>query len=202
MNAMLDLHMNAFTDHDPPILICADLQTEYLTEGRSHAISDAEAIMSRCIELMGVWRDNLWPVVHLKRIAQAAWFNPASNLTSWITELKPKPGELAFEHPLPSAYSSARFAEYMSNIRNLRCVVLGFSLDETILSTVVEGFHRSHRYQVASDAVACRRGTADAASYKQSVVRVIGNFAGIEESARLVGASGKRVLSTNSTLLH
>jgi nicotinamidase-related amidase len=177
---------------DPPILVCADLQTEYLTEGRSHVITDAEAIMSRCLELMTLWRGNLWPVVHLKRIAQAAWFNPASNLTNWIAELKPRPGELAFEHPLPSAYSSTRCAEYMSNIRSIRCVLLGFSLDETILATVIDGFHRSHRYQVVSDAVACRRaGVGDAASYKLAIVKAIGNFAGIQASAELIGASGR-----------
>ena len=135
---------------DPPILVCADLQTEYLTEGRSHVIADAEAITARCLALMTLWRGNLWPVIHLKRIAQAAWFNPASNLTDWVAELKPRPGELAFEHPLPSAYSSSRFAEYMANMRNMRCVLAGFSLDETILSTVVDGFHRSHRYQVVA----------------------------------------------------
>jgi nicotinamidase-related amidase len=179
-------------EEDPPILVCADLQSEYLAEGRSHAISDAEAIMSHCLELMTLWRDNLWPVMHVKRIAQAAWFNPASNLTNWITEMKPRPGELAFEHPLPSAYSSTRFAEYMSNIRNIRCVVLGFSLDETILATVVDGFHRSHRYQVVSDATACRRvGVGDAASYKAAVVKVIANFARIKSIADLTGASGR-----------
>ena len=63
---------------DPPILVCADLQTEYLTEGRRHVIADAEAITARCRELMTLWRGNLWPIIHLKRIAQAAWFNPAS----------------------------------------------------------------------------------------------------------------------------
>jgi nicotinamidase-related amidase len=184
--------MIASLDDDPPILICADLQIEYLTEGRSHVITDADAIMSRCLELMTLWRDNLWPVMHLKRIAQAAWFNPASNLTNWIADMKPRPGELAFEHPLPSAYSSTRFAEYMSNLKCIRCVLLGFSLDETILSTVVDGFHRSHRYQVVSDAVACRHGgIGDAGSYKQSVVKVIGNFAGVLRSADLIGASGR-----------
>src|SRR6195256_3490107 len=182
----------AFVAEDPPILICADLQTEYLTEGRSHVITDAEAVTSRCQELLTLWRGNLWPVIHLKRIAQAAWFNPASNLTDWIADLKPRPGELAFEHPLPSAYSSTRYAEYMSNLRSIRCVLLGFSLDETVLSTVIDGFHRSHRYQVVGDAVACRRGSVgDAASYKQSVVTVIGNFAGILLSDELIGASGR-----------
>lgn len=174
---------------DPPILVCADLQIEYLTEGRRHVIADADAISSRCLELMTLWRNNLWPILHLKRIAQAAWFNPASNLTNWIADLKPRPGELAFEHPLPSAYSSTRFAEYMANMKNIRCVVSGFSLDETILSTVIDGFHRSHRYQIVSDAVACRRlGTGDAASYKMAVVKVVGNFAGVLESADLMQA--------------
>jgi len=174
---------------DPPILVCADLQIEYLTEGRCHVIADADAITSRCLELMTLWRNNLWPIIHLKRITQAAWFNPASNLTNWVADLKPRPGELAFEHPLPSAYSSTRFAEYMANMKNIRCVLSGFSLDETILSTVVDGFHRSHRYQIVSDAVACRRlGTGDAASYKMAVVKVIGNFAGIVESGELMEA--------------
>jgi len=182
----------ALLDEDPPILICADLQIEYLTEGRSHVITDADATISRCRDLMTLWRDNLWPVMHLKRIAQAAWFNPASNLTNWIAEMKPRPGELAFEHPLPSAYSSTRFAEYMSNIRSIRCVLLGFSLDETILATVIDGFHRSHRYQVVSDAVACRRAcVGDAASYKLAIVKAIGNFAGVAASVELIGASGR-----------
>jgi nicotinamidase-related amidase len=182
----------AFVPDDPPILVCADLQTEYLTEGRSHVIADAEAIISRCLALMMLWRDNLWPIIHLKRIAQAAWFNPASNLTDWIASLRPKPGELTFEHPLPSAYSSARFAEYMSNMKDIRCVLLGFSLDETILSTVVDGFHRSHRYQIVSDAVACRRpGIDDAAAYKMAVIKVIGNYAGIQGSADLAEAVGQ-----------
>ncbi|WP_407154299.1 isochorismatase family protein [Bradyrhizobium sp. STM 3557] len=188
----MDRDLSGAFDADPPILVCADLQGEYLAQGRRHLIADADAIMPRCLELMTLWRDNLWPVIHLKRIAQAAWFNPASNLTNWIAELKPQPGELTFEHPLPSAYSSARFAEYMSNMRSIRCLVLGFSLDETILSTIVDGFHRSHRYQVIADAVACRRpGVDDVVSYKAVVTKVIGNFAGVLESMDLTRASGR-----------
>jgi nicotinamidase-related amidase len=182
--------MMSSVDDNPPLLVCADLQIEYLTEGRRHVISDAERVTSRCQELLTVWRNNLWPIIHLKRIAQAAWFNPASNLTDWIADLKPRPGELTFEHPLPSAYSSARFAEYMANMKNVRCVLSGFSLDETVLSTVVDGFHRSHRYQIVSDAVACRRaGVGDAASYKMAVIHVIGNYAGILDCSDLTETS-------------
>jgi nicotinamidase-related amidase len=183
--------MPDFIHDDPPILICADLQVEYLIPGRRHVILDGDAATARGLELLTLWRDNLWPVMHLKRIAQAAWFNPASKLTDWIVELKPRPGEMTFEHPLPSAYSSARFADYTANIRNVRCVLLGFSLDETILATAIDGFHRSHRYQVVSDAVACRHpGHGDAADYKQSVMKVIGNFATIRLSGELIRTSG------------
>jgi nicotinamidase-related amidase len=170
---------------DPPILVCADLQIEYLAEG-----ADTEATVARCGALLSLWRGNLWPVLHLKRIARAAWFNPASNLTDWIEEFRPRPGEMVFEHPLPSAYSSTRFAEYMSSMKNIRCAMMGFSLDETILSTAVEGFHRGHRYQVVADAVACgRAGIVDAASYRLSVVRAAGNFSGVVDGGELIEAA-------------
>lgn len=176
---------------DPLVLVCADLQVEYLIAGRRHVIRGGDAAMVRCLELLALWRCNLWPVMHLKRIAQEAWFNPSSRLTDWIAEAKPRPGEMTFAHSLPSAYSSSRFADYMSSVRNLRCVVIGFSLDETILGTVVEGFHRSHRYLVVADAVACRQpGPGEAAAYKQSVVNVIANFATIHSSAELIRSSG------------
>jgi nicotinamidase-related amidase len=183
--------MPASIHDDPPILICADLQVEYLTPGRRHVILDGDAAIMSCLELLALWRANLWPVMHLKRIAQAAWFNPASRLTDWIAEARPRPGEMTFEHPLPSAYSSSRFVDYMSNIRSTRCILVGFSLDETILATAVEGFHRSHRYQVIDDAVACRQPvTGDAAAYRLAVVNVIANFATIHPSAELIRTSG------------
>ena len=183
--------MPASIHDDPPILVCADLQVEYLTPGRRHVILDGDAATARCLELLTLWRGNMWPVMHLKRIAQAALFNPASRLTDWIAQTRPKPGEMTFEHPLPSAYSSSRFVDHMSSIRTMRCILIGFSLDETILATSVEGFHRSHRYHVVTDAVACRQpGTDDAAAYRRAVVNVIGNFATIQSSAELIRTSG------------
>jgi nicotinamidase-related amidase len=176
---------------DPLVLVCADLQMEYLIPGRRHVILDGDAAILRCLELLALWRSNLWPVMHLKRVAEAAWFDPSSRLTDWIAEARPRPGEMTFEHALPSAYSSSRFADHISNLRNVRCVMTGFSLDETILATVVEGFHRSHRCRVVNDAVACRQpATGEAAGYKQSVMNVIGNFATVQSSAELIRSSG------------
>ncbi|QAU47430.1 isochorismatase family protein [Bradyrhizobium guangzhouense] len=173
------------------VLVCADLQVEYMIPGRRHVILDGDAAILRCLELLALWRSNLWPVMHLKRVADAAWFDPSSRLTDWIAEARPRPGEMTFEHALPSAYSSSRFADHMSSLRNVRCVVTGFSLDETILATVVEGFHRSHRYRLVGDAVACRQpATGKAGDYKQSLMNVIGNFATVQSCAELIRTSG------------
>jgi len=176
---------------DPLVLVCADLQVEYLTPGRRQFILDGDAAVMRCVELLALWRNHRWPVMHLKRIAQEAWFDPSSRLTDWIPEAKPRPGEMTFEHPLPSAYSSSRFADHMSSVRTVRCVVTGLSLDETILATVVEGFHRSHRYQVVGDAVACRQpASGEVASYERSVMNILANFATLQSSAELIRTSG------------
>lgn len=174
---------------NPPVLICAGLQVECLT-----GVADAETTVSRCGALLSVWRENLWPVLHLKRIARAAWFDPQSGRGDWIAGFRPRPGEMVFEHPLPSAYSSMRFAEYMSSLKSIRCAVMGLSLDETILATVIEGFHRSHRYQIAADAVA--GGEADGVeegAYKVSLVKATGRFAGVVQSGDLAKAAAATV---------
>ena len=75
-------------------------------------------------------------------------------------------------------------------MKNIRCAVVGFSLDETILSTAIEGFHRGHRYQIIADAVACGgTGIGDAEVYRLSMVRAAGNFAGVADSGGLIEAA-------------
>jgi len=173
----------ALNPEDPPILVCADLQAQYLNE-----IACPEA--TRCLALLELWRVELWPVLHLKRIAQAAWFDPSSDLTDWSDAFRPKPGEMVFEHSLPSAYSSSRFAEYMASMKNIRCVMAGCSLDETVLATVIDGFHRGYRFHVVGDAVTCSLPAGgDADGYRGAIMRAIGKFAGLERSRDLIEAA-------------
>ena len=168
---------------DPPILVCADVQVHHLGEEAGRAVS-------RCLALLELWRTELWPVLHLKRIAQAAWFDPASDVTDWAAGFRPRPGELVFEHPLPSAYSSSRFAEYMASLKHVHCLVAGCSLDETVLATVIDGFHRSHRFRVVIDAVTCARtDIVDCDAYGASMLLAIGKFAGVELSSDLIEAA-------------
>ena len=109
-----------------------------------------------CGALLAKWRGLRWPVAHLKRLSERQWQTRGEGGPNWISGFKPRADELTFLHHLPSAYSSVHFTQYMQTLRDTACVLIGYSLDETILATAVEGFHRNHRYYLATDAVACR----------------------------------------------
>lgn len=173
------------SSHDEtPVLVCADLQKRHETGERDDKAGSA-GIIAACLELVTLWRERRLPVMHLRRIARPDWFDLGSELSDWIAALRPRPDEMIFEHPLPSAYSSARFSDYMSNMRDIRCIVLGCSLEETILATVVEGFHRSHRYTVIGDAVACARSSRGSRLHSRPILDAIANFAAVSDSSGL-----------------
>ena len=166
----------------PQLLLCMNLQNEHLAPGRRHMMAGTDDVLTACAAIMDGWRARLWPIVHLKRIAHDAWFNPASAMTDWLEAYRPRPGEITFEHPLPSAYSSARFAAYMSEIGSAtRIVIIGFSLDESILATVVDGFHRGHSLRVTGDAVASRKPDyCELPLYRRLLLELVSEYASIE----------------------
>ncbi|HEY2755348.1 MAG TPA: isochorismatase family protein [Pseudolabrys sp.] len=164
------------------LLLCMNLQKEHLAPGRRHLMVGTDDVLTACAAIMEGWRARRWPVVHLKRIARAVWFNPASAMTDWIDEFGPHPAEIVFEHPLPSAYSSSRFAAYMAEIgRSTPIVMIGFSLDQSVLATVVDGFHRGHNIRVAADAVASSQPECcDVNVYREVLLGVVRDYATLE----------------------
>src|ERR1700682_2243669 len=113
-----------------PLLICANLQKQQSSAHQGGADEDLQQVLTRCASLLAQWRARRCPVAHLKRIARPFWFDPRLDQCDWIDGVKPCPGDLVFEHALPSAYSSSRFAEYARNVRPSPSFVIGCSLDE------------------------------------------------------------------------
>lgn len=166
---------------NPELLICMDMQQEQRTPRQKFLQGNFEEVMQRCREVLSYWRERDWPVIHLKRVAQAAWFNPASTLTEWLAGWSPKPGENAFEHSLPSAYSSPRFAEFMNNLPQTSCLLIGFSLEEAILATAIESMHRGHSMTLVADAIFCRQiENDDSQLYRATLLEVLSRFAVIK----------------------
>lgn len=176
----------------PALLICANLQRDELDPAGPDRCDDD---LGRCRLLLAHWRQCHWPVLHLKRIARAAWFDPELAGSDWIDEFRPLPGELAFEHALPSAYSSSRFADYMRNVRPETSIIMGLSLDQTILSSAVDGFHRGFRHHIVADAVDTSRQPADA---RDVLVTVLGSYSSIVRTSGLL-APGDRIIAAGDS---
>lgn len=115
----------------PSLLICCDLQNGHCQPGERRFMVDFEFTVSACGTLVKMWRGKGWPVAHLKRIFDSGWFPRSQPSLDWIRSVSPQPDELTFEHYLPSAYSSARYADDMRGMREMSCILAGFSLDGT-----------------------------------------------------------------------
>jgi nicotinamidase-related amidase len=170
-----------------PLLVCCDLQNE--GAAAPHRALDCERALHACENLLALWRRRFWPIAHLKRVSDRSWFNLHDRGRDWIATTRPRPGELTFEHCLPSAYSSPHYVEYMRSMRDIGCILAGFALEDTIVATAIEGFHRSHRYYLAADAVACRQpASGNARAYRQVAIDIVQNFAGKLRTADLCEA--------------
>lgn len=163
----------------PAILVCCNLQVDC-----SPADVGSRLATIACRAMLARWRRLRWPVAHLKRLGAQQWSARSASGGEWIDAFRPSPDELAFVHQLPSAYSSAHFAQYLHSLRDTACVLIGYSLDETILATAVDGYHRGHRYYLATGAVACSvPERADAETYRRAVITIVQNFAGTFQGA-------------------
>jgi nicotinamidase-related amidase len=170
----------------PQLLICANLQRDELDSDHPDRCDD---IFDQCRLLLAHWRQRHWPVLHLKRIARATWFDPELAGSDWIDEFRPLPGELTFEHALPSAFSSSRFADYMRSVRPETSVFVGLSLDQTILSSAVDGFHRGFRHHIVADAVdSVRQSPAS----RDMLVTVLGSYSSTIRASGLM-VPGERI---------
>lgn len=176
----------------PPLLICANLQRD---EFDPVSPDRCEDVLDQCRLLLGHWRQRHWPVLHLKRIARATWFAPELAGSDWIDEFRPLPGELTFEHALPSAFSSSRFADYMRNVRPDTSIIMGLSLDQTILSSAVDGFHRGFRHHVVADAVDTVRQPP---ASRDVLVTVLGSYVSIVRTSGLI-TPGDRITTAGDS---
>lgn len=156
-----------------PLLLCVNLQNHLCPGDGTQCLIEGTAFLELILTMQVEWRRKMWPIAHLKRTATSSYFTKGE-ASRWIERVQPHPPELVFQHSLPSAYSSKRYAEYMQHAAPNRCIVVGCALQDTVLSTIIDGYHRGHRYEVIRPAVACKRGQA--ASLKNPILEILRGF--------------------------
>jgi nicotinamidase-related amidase len=163
---------------DQPLVCFLDLQLEYVAEGRALALEASTPWMENCRRLLALARSERMSIAHFRQLRRGTVLNPATGFANWIEEFRPRPSEMVFERALPSCYAAERFASVLDHIDHPVIVLAGLTGHGACLATVLDGFHRRHRFIYVSDASSTPRlGSLDAVTSHACVTEIIGDYA-------------------------
>ena len=140
-----------------PLICLLDLQVEYVADGRPLALAGREPWTSNCRRLLAFARERRLPIAHFRQLRRDGLFNPATPLSDWIEEYRPRPFEMVFERPQPSCYASQSFAEFLDNMEYPQLVLAGLTGEGACLATAIDAFHRNHECIFVADASTSRQ---------------------------------------------
>jgi nicotinamidase-related amidase len=171
---------------DQPLVCFLDLQVEYVAEGRALALDACTPWMENCRELLALARAERMSIAHFRQLRRGTVLNPATGFANWIEEFRPRPSEMIFERALPSCYAAERFASVLDHIDHPVVILAGLTGHGACLATVLDGFHRRHRFIYVSDASSTPRlGALDTAASHACVTEIIGCYAEVSTTEKI-----------------
>jgi nicotinamidase-related amidase len=183
---------------NPPLVCFLDLQVEYVAEGRALALEDATPWMENCRQLLAFARAERMSIAHFRQLRRGTVLNPATGFANWIEEFRPRPSEMVFERAMPSCYAAEKFASVLDHIDHPTVVLAGLTGHGACLATVLDGFHRRHHFIYVSDASATPRlGNLDCGASHACVTDIIGCYAEVSSTDKIVNWLGAVTLKAN-----
>ncbi len=160
-----------------PVVVIVDPQKEYLAEDRALYIEGAESAVANCRRAIGFAREQGFPVALTRWHQRGKFLADLNGFGGWLSGLEPRGSDMVFEKSMPSCYANPEFAEMMERGGGERAIIMGFAGLLACLSTIVDGYHRGHRFTYIADASASHplRG-AGAARAEDIAASVIGLY--------------------------
>jgi nicotinamidase-related amidase len=137
-------------------MVFVDLQQEYVSEGRAHALIHREPWWTNNLRLLDFARSQGFPVAHFRQLRREPFFNRATPFAEWIDEFRPRPHEMVFERSQPSCYSNDSFAALLDSLSRPHFVLAGLTCESNCMATIFEAYHRGHRALLVEDASGSR----------------------------------------------
>lgn len=135
-----------------PILVVIDIQKEYNTPGRPFFLKGIAPSLEKAGRLLTHAREHQWKIIHVQHLQEGSIFNDPDGYGDFIDGFHPLPGE---EHVIKnnfSSYSSEKFIQLTHDISDQRLIVIGYGSTMCCLSTIIDGYHRGHKYVFVHDA--------------------------------------------------
>lgn len=170
-------------------LVVIDIQREYVLAGRELRISSIGPSLNNAYAMLQFARSEGWPIVHVQHLQEGNAFNSASDASDFVDGFVPEPGETVAIKSNFSSFSSPTFAQFVSAHVAHEFVVIGYGTSVCCLSTLVEGYHRGHRFALVADACAARAaGAQSEEAMHQAAVLILGAFARLTCTAQETSA--------------
>jgi nicotinamidase-related amidase len=162
-------------------LVCLDLQRDYVVPGRPRYAAENAQVAAACVRVLAHARDAGWRIVHsqLRRDGGGGW--PRQLFSAPIEGLRPLISEpVFFRHGL-SAFADAGFASELRAARGDEVFLIGFSLVDTCLATVMAGVDEGLSLTLLEDAV----GAGAAPNLAMATRTVLEGFVRLASSRRI-----------------
>ena len=184
------VHLRALADPSvAPCLVLLDLQQEYISGQRLMAMTEADAALDKCRMALHHARAMGFPVAHFRQVCRSPFFNPVTTFSGWIKGFEPIGSDMVFDRDRPSCYSNRQFSDLMDSYGG-HFVLAGFAGETACLSTVIEAFHRKHRFTYLFDASASHElGKLSARAVHEAVAAIIGVYGEVLDADTWVNAT-------------
>lgn len=159
---------------DAPILICMDLQQEFIAPGRPFADPEGDEIAAICQNLIEQARAAGWTVLHT-HLHQGGSIIAGHGLTQPIAGCEPLAGEILLRRAGVSAYAHPDLDEILANRHDDNVYLIGFSGPLSLTQTLFDAQDRGHQLQLVQNAV----GGADVGEWSADETRAL-----VQDTAR------------------
>jgi nicotinamidase-related amidase len=133
-------------------LVCLDLQRQYVVTGHPQYRAEAAEVVRRCARVLDLAREGGWRVVHSQLRHEAGGWR-RDHFGSPIEGLRPLISEPVYLRDGLSAFCDRDFSAKLREAVGDEVYLIGFSLADTCLATVLSAVDHGHRLALIEDAV-------------------------------------------------
>ncbi len=151
-----------------PVLLCMDLQQEFIAPGRPFADPDGDQIGAVCADLLAQARAAGWTVVHAL-LHQGGPVIAGHGLTQPIRGCEPRPGEVVLRRAGVSAFAHPDMDGILESCADADAYMIGFCAPMSLTSTLFDAEDRRLTLNLVEGAI----GGADVGEWSADDTRAL-----------------------------
>jgi nicotinamidase-related amidase len=178
---------------EAPTLVLVDLHDDRLPGVKLNPErKDFLDALEKCRTALTYARRNDLPIAFVRHTSPPPSFLANHAYPTWIHDIRPRRTDMIFERAMPSCFASTEFAQMARRSREL--VLAGLFGESSCLSTLVEGYGRSHHFTFLADASVSRgQGNIPADEMHRGVVEIASFYSEISSTDAWIHRMSRKI---------